>query len=219
MRGALITATVVFSLAQSTPELNITLVGNAGVVLSDGATSLLLDLPYEPGAFGYMSYDPARLDPPGSVTSVLTHHHRDHFDASIFLTRDDWNVLGPPSVTDGIPKDRTIQGDSVRLGEFDVVTIPTPHTDDHRSYRIRWRGRVLHFVGDTEVPDHLRASPALDVLFVTPWFSCRASEAGLLGIATRSIAYHIDPDGGDRICGGVEEMTQGSSFTLTAGNS
>jgi hypothetical protein len=38
-------------------QLTVELVGNAGVVLSDGTTTLLVDLPYESGAFGYMRYD------------------------------------------------------------------------------------------------------------------------------------------------------------------
>jgi L-ascorbate metabolism protein UlaG (beta-lactamase superfamily) len=131
-------------------ELSIRLVGNAGVALSDGTTSVMVDLPYEPGAFGYMHYDPDALRPVGATVSVITHHHDDHFDAGLFLSRPGWRIIGPPSVTARLPLERVRSGDSVTVGAFTVIAIQSPHTDDHRSYRIRWRGRVLHFTGDTE---------------------------------------------------------------------
>lgn len=196
-------------------ELAVTMVGNAGVVLTDGATSLLVDLPYESGAHGYMVYDPEALDPPGAVTSIITHHHTDHFDPALFLERDDWRILGPPSVTGGLPPARVVEGDSVSLGAFDVVVVPTPHTPDHRSYRIRWDGRVLYFTGDTEDAARLRDGPAIDVLFVTPWLSCTA-ELDVEAVAARQIAYHLNPRGADRVCGEVERLPQGASFTIQA---
>lgn len=213
---------VAFTSASTSPdpvteqnELAVTMVGNAGVVLSDGATSLLVDLPYESGAHGYMAYDPEALDPPGAVTSVITHHHTDHFDPALFLERDDWRILGPPSVTGGLSPTRVVEGDSVSLGAFEVVVVPTPHTADHRSYRIHWGGRVLHFTGDTEDPARLRDGPAIDVLFVTPWLSCAAGlDVG--SVARRRIAYHLNPRGTDRVCGEVEILPQGASFRIAA---
>lgn len=196
-------------------ELDVTMVGNAGVVLTDGATSLLVDLPYESGAHGYMTYDPAALDPPGAVTSIITHDHTDHFDPDLFLERDDWRILGPPSATTGLPPGRVIEGDSVSLGAFEVVAVPTPHTADHRSYRIRWGGHVLHVTGDTEDDARLRDSPAIDVLFVTPWLSCTAG-LDAEAVAARQIAYHLNPRGTDRVCGEVEILPQGTSFTIQA---
>lgn len=196
-------------------ELAVTMVGNAGVVLTDGATSLLVDLPYESGAHGYMTYDPAALDPPGAVTSIITHDHTDHFGADLFLARDDWRILGPPSATAGLPPARVVEGDSVSLGAFDVVVVQTPHTADHRSYRIRWGGRVLHFTGDTEDAARLRDGPAIDVLFVTPWLSCTAG-LDVESVARRRIAYHLAPGGTDRVCGEVEILPQGASFRIEA---
>lgn len=196
-------------------ELAITMVGNAGVILSAGATSLLVDLPYESGASGYMAYDPAALDPPGDVTSIITHGHADHFDPELFLQREDWRLLGPPSVTAGLPPARVVEGDSVILGAFEVVVVPTPHTADHRSYRVRWGGRVLHFTGDTEDAARLSAGPPIDILFVTPWLSC-AVGLDVEAVARRRIAYHLDPRGTDRVCGEVEILPQGTSFRIGA---
>lgn len=200
--------------ALQTPELSIRLIGNAGVALSDGTTSLLVDLPYEPGAFGYARYDPAALRPEGDVVAVITHHHRDHFDPDLFLARAGWRVVGPGSVTKGLPPDRVLPGDSVSVGAFSVVAVPTPHTDDHRSYRIRWRGRVLHFAGDTDDAATVPSERRIDLLFVTPWLDC-----GLTARAAgwdRAVLYHLHPDGTDRVCGSAEVLEPGTVLRLTA---
>jgi glyoxylase-like metal-dependent hydrolase (beta-lactamase superfamily II) len=199
---------------QRAAELDITMVGNAGVMLTDGDHSILIDLPYQPGAYGYAAYEPDKLDPPGSVTSVITHHHLDHFDPDLVLAREEWKIIGPPSVTGNLPSERVIPGDSISLGAFQIVALPTEHTDDHRSYRIYWHEKIFHFSGDAQVTDFLGPEPQLDLLFVTPWLSCMAAEAGVLGYATREIVYHLDPAGGDTICGDLERLEQGSSFTL-----
>ncbi len=195
-------------------QLTVTLVGNAGVVVSDGEVSLLIDLPYESGAFGYQTYDHEALAPVGDVVSVVTHHHRDHFAPELFLSRAAWRAIGPPSAMAGVPAARILTGDSIVVGSFSVVVVPTPHTDDHRSYRVRWHDRVLHFVGDTEDPTSLVATPPMDVLFVTPWLSCAAETAAGFRTAARRIAYHVDPGGRDRFCGGIEVLPQGASFRV-----
>ncbi len=200
--------------AAQAPKLSVELVGNAGVILSDGATSLLLDLPYEPGAFGYQRYDPARLQPAGEVVAVITHHHRAHFAPDLFLPRTGWRVIGPPSAVAAVPPHRVAAGDSVAVGDFQVVAVPTSHTDDHRSYRIRWRGRVLHLTGDTEDGVALLAGPRVDVLFLTPWLACTLEDTRRAAPAVRAVLYHRNPDGTDRRCGPAELLPQGTRFTL-----
>ena len=201
---------------QAGAELRVDLIGNAGVVLSDGSTSLLVDLPYESGAFGYMTYAAAALRPSGSVVSVITHAHRDHFDPAAFLARDSWQIIGPPSVVNDLPTARVLQSDSLQVGRFTVVAISTPHTDDHRSYRVSWSGREIYFVGDTEDPGTVPSELRLDLLFITPWLSCLLADSGRNAFAARSVLYHQNPDGSDRVCGPVEILDQGASFTLTA---
>lgn len=198
-------------------QVRVTLVGNAGVMLSDGRTSILVDLPYESGAFGYMTYDPAQLAPDTAAVAVITHHHRDHFAAEIFRSKSGWRLIGPPSVTQGVSPDRVLVGDSVRVGAFSVIAVPTPHTVDHRSYRVRWFETVFHFVGDTEDATSLESGPEVDVLFVTPWLSCAARERARFRSADRRVAYHLAPNGQDRVCGGVEILPQGSSFEVPGG--
>lgn len=201
---------------QPSPDLTIELVGNAGVLLTDGAIALLIDLPYEPGAFGYMVYDPEELRPAGDVLSVITHHHRDHFDRDLFLQRPRWRVIGPPSVTHDLPAERVLPGDSLSIGEFAVVALPTPHTDDHRSYRVRWRGLVLMFTGDTEDPAVIAAEPRIDILFVTPWLDCALSTSGRARSWDRSILYHRGPNESLATCVTAEALEQGTRFVLAA---
>ncbi|MGE3617189.1 MAG: MBL fold metallo-hydrolase [Gemmatimonadales bacterium] len=195
-------------------DLRITLVGNAGVMLSDGATTLLVDLPYESGAFGYQTYDPDALQPAGTAVAVVTHDHRDHFALDLFRRRPSWSVIGPRGITERLPASRVLPGDSVAVGGFSVVAIPTPHIEGHRSYRVRWGGKVLYFTGDTEVPAFLGKAPPIDILFVTPWLSCEAAKTDLLSRAARRIGYHFSPEGTDRVCGAVEQLPQGTSFAV-----
>lgn len=205
--------------AQEAAVLDVEMVGNAGVVLTDGTTSLLIDLPYEPGAFGYMDYDPVGLEPPGEVVSVITHHHADHFDAALFAQRPTWRLVGPSSVAARVAPDRVLGGDSVQVGAFAIIAIRTPHTDDHRSYRIRWRGRVLFFTGDTEDPAAVPSEPRIDVLFVTPWLNCALTRSGRSESWDRSVTYHLRPDGTDQTCGVSELLEQGARFEIVSGGS
>jgi len=198
--------------ATPSAELSIRLVGNAGVLLSDDATSLLVDLPYESGAFGYATYDPAGLEPVGQAISVITHHHRDHFALELFRPHAGWRLMGPPTVTAALPESLVVAGDSIRAGAFSVIAIPTPHTDDHRSYRIRWRGRVLHFTGDTTDPSSILAGPPIDLLFVTPWLACSLADARRSW--DRAVLYHGNTNGSDRDCGMAETHPQGAELRV-----
>lgn len=199
-------------------QLDVVLVGNAGVSLTAGETTLLIDLPYESGAFGYMHYDADGLVPCCDVVSVITHHHRDHIDADLFRSRDSWRIVGPPSVVDALPPGRVLAGDSVTVGPFSIVAVPTGHTDDHRSYRVRWGGRVLFFTGDTDDPAGVPDEPAIDVLFITPWLNCALFESGRRTPTARSVLYHLRTDGSDRVCGTAEVLSQGARFTLSRTN-
>lgn len=212
--AATVLALALVQATTQTPELSIELIGNAGVMLSDGTTSLLVDLPYEPGAFGYAHYDPSALQPAGTVVSVITHEHRDHFDPALFLSRADWRIIGPASVTSALPRERVLEGDSVGIGLFAVIAIQTRHTEGHRSYRIRWRGRVLHFTGDTDDAASVPAAPRLDALFVTPSLSCALTWTDALSTA-RVVLVHQRPDGSDQVCGPADRSSQGEILRLT----
>jgi hypothetical protein len=95
-----------------------------------------------------------------------------------------------------------------------MVVIPSSHTVDHRSYRVRWQGRVLHFPGDTDQVNAVPGDQHIDVLFVTPWLQCALTGADRTVTWSRAVVYHRQVDGSDRICGVAELMDQGAQFKL-----
>ena len=134
--------------APQVDSLQVQLIGNAGVRLSDGQTTVLIDLPYVSGSFGYQTWDSAGLVLVGPVVAAFTHAHDDHFDPRGL--RRGWLVMGGDAVIAGTGDGfETTQAD-VTVGEFSVTALPTPHSPGHRSYRVEWRGRSLYFTGDTE---------------------------------------------------------------------
>lgn len=195
-------------------SLQIRFVGNAGFELTDGVTTLLVDLPYRPGAFGYMDYDPTSLDPAGRAVSVITHRHADHFEPELFEpTASD--IIGPTEVTDAFASERVLDGRIVYAGDFRIQRFRTPHRDtEHYSYLIEWRGQRLYFVGDTEDPSHLLSAEGLDLAFVTPWLTCAVEEAGRTVPAERVVLYHHTPSQQSPVCGQPDIIGQGEGFTI-----
>src|SRR5262249_49535291 len=73
-----------FALAQPPVLLTARFIGNMAFAITDGKTTLYSDYPYEPGAFGYMSYDFAKEPKAADCLCLITHGHRDHFDPALF---------------------------------------------------------------------------------------------------------------------------------------
>ncbi len=195
-------------------SLQIRFVGNEGVELSDGRTTLLTDLPYRPGAFGYMTYDPGALRPAGRVVSLISHGHADHFDPALFRPTG-WEIIGPREVTRSLPGERVLPlADTIRVGAFTVHPVPTPHGPEHYSYLVTWRGRRLYLVGDTEQADALLAATGLDVAFVSPWLACTVSRSGAAIDAARVVIYHHRSGEGTRGCLTALVPAPGESFAL-----
>ncbi len=195
--------------------LDIRFIGNAGFVISDGTVSLVTDLPYRSGAFGYMTYDLDGVQPPGRVVAVITHRHDDHFDHDAFLASG-WEIVGPREVTDRLPADRVVPLESaVSVGQFTITPLRTPHSGtEHYSYIIEWRGRRLYLTGDTEDPTQLLATEALDIAFVTPWLMCEVSRRGGSIQTNQIVLHHQQPDRTPRACLPSRSLAQGQGFTL-----
>lgn len=201
------------ALAQ-TDTLVVRFIGNAGVHLTDGTTTLMVDVPYVSGAFGYMEYDPAALHAIGRVVSVITHRHDDHFDPKLFLRRT-WEIIGPSEVTARLPAERVVAGDSVRVGNFSVRRFRTPHADtEHYSYLVSWGAKRLYFVGDTEDPSHMLSMPDLDILFVTPWLACAAEKTGKRPDTRRVVVYHHLTSEIPGLCGRPEAFGQNETVAI-----
>lgn len=65
--------------AASPDALRATFIGNMGVHLTDGKAALLVDFPYESGAFGYMKWSREHVPGGPRPLCLFTHAHDDHF--------------------------------------------------------------------------------------------------------------------------------------------
>jgi hypothetical protein len=200
--------------AAQADTLHIRFIGNAAFSLSDGSTTLLTDFPYRSGAFGYMNYTLEDPRPSSDAVSVITHHHADHFDASL-ATAHGWAVIGPADVVSQVSVAQRRGGRGVtEVGAFRVEALQTPHVPEHFSYVVSWRGRRLYFTGDTEDPSSLLATPDLDIAFVTPWLLCTITRAGGDVPAELVVLHHQGPSETPRGCGTPRVLEQGGSFSV-----
>ena len=166
-------------------------VGNMAFAITDGKTVLYSDFPYESGAFGYMTYDFASVPKaPGSLF-LVTHGHKDHFDASL-LAKMDGKVIAPPKLAATLPAARLIPfAPKMTYRDITVEAFPTPHGDiDHASYLVTWRGLRLYFTGDTESVDQLLAMKNLDYAFVSPWLLGKVAAQKSRIDARTVVCYH-----------------------------
>jgi L-ascorbate metabolism protein UlaG (beta-lactamase superfamily) len=166
-------------------------IGNMAFAVTDGKTVIYTDFPYESGAFGYMTYDFAKVPKaPGSLF-LITHGHKDHFDAALFAKMDG-KVIAPPKIAATLPADRVIPfAPKMTYRDITVESFPTPHGDaDHASYLVTWHGVRLYFTGDTDSADQLLAMKNLDYAFVSPWLLGAVAQKKARIDARTVICYH-----------------------------
>ena len=196
--------------------LEIRFVGNAGVELYDGESTILVDLPYQSGYSGYMDYDFSDILGRGNVVSAITHRHLDHFEP-LLIQETSWFLFGPNEVSVSIPAARVLADSTAHFGAFLLSKIPTPHSDvEHNSLLIQWKNLKLYFVGDTDDTRKLDLQKDLDVLFTTPWLSCIAEENNSQHVARRTVLYHHFRNNRYGSCGAPEIIHQGESIFLTS---
>lgn len=178
--------------AQTGTALEARFIGNMAFAITDGAVTLVSDFPYESGAFGYMTYEPAAAKTSTAGTlALVTHRHDDHWQPRLFNATG-WKVLAPQDATGGLAADRVLAiASSVAFGPMTIEPIATPHASvGHYSYLVTWHGRRLYFTGDTESTDALLAARDLDVAFVSPWLLRAVSRDGARIDADRIVVYH-----------------------------
>jgi L-ascorbate metabolism protein UlaG (beta-lactamase superfamily) len=187
-------------LSAAPPTLTARFIGNMAFAITDGRTTLFTDFPYEPGAFGYMTYDFASVPKPataGDALCLITHGHRDHFDPELFSKMPaGTKIIAPPTLAATLPADRVLPF-SGRIAYRDITVEPvrTRHGDiEHFSYLVTWHGRRLYFTGDTDRYDDLVARHGLDDAFVSPWLLAAIVKHGKSIDARRVIVYHHKPD-------------------------
>lgn len=177
--------------AAGAAEVRARFIGNMAVQLTDGRVTLRTDFPYEPGAFGYMSWTDALVPAPvGEVLCLVTHSHRDHFlpaQAARYCTK----LVGPADVRAALEERALGLTSPVAFGPLAITPLRTPHGPlEHYSYLVEWDGLRLYFSGDTEDTSVLLRQRGLDVAFVSPWLLRSVASQGSRIDARRLIVYH-----------------------------
>ena len=99
--------TVWTAAASPSPTLTATFIGNMAFAVTDGETTLYTDFPYESGYSGYMTYDFASVPKAKDSLCLITHGHRDHFDAGL-LAKMSCRVVAPADAAATLPADRVL---------------------------------------------------------------------------------------------------------------
>lgn len=217
----LISITILFILSSYgyAQEINVKFIGNCGLELSDGASSIYVDFPYKSGAHKYMEYDLSEIDSiRENATFIFTHKHSDHFSNPILnrvLRNKKGESYGPWNINE-------LSHCGKAISDFSIEAFKTKHlfTFKHYSYLITWHGKKLYFSGDTESADTFLTMNAIDAAFVPAWFISdliekdKIKESGK--IAKQFIIYHIGPRDNVNITGDKIRMlkTSGERFKI-----
>jgi L-ascorbate metabolism protein UlaG (beta-lactamase superfamily) len=204
--------TLAFLAATPATELSIRFLGNAGFELTAGDATVLVDFPYQSGAFGYMTFDPAELRERKPSLCAFTHRHLDHFDAQAIATIG-CTVAGPRDLLAALPEAaRAGQGPDWSFADARVRCISTEHAGiGHCSLLITWRGQRLYFTGDVEELSGLdRVEGGLDIVFLPAWLASQAPAVKAKHPTARIVIQHQKSDESVS-CADCEVPRQGAS--------
>lgn len=181
--------------ASPSGSLTATFIGNMAFAITDGETTLYTDFPYESGYSGYMTYDFDSVPKAKDSLCLITHGHRDHFDAGL-LAKTSCRVIAPADAAASLPADRVVPlAPRMSFRGIDIRPVETPHARvGHDSYLVTWHGARLYFTGDTESTDALLAQRNLDAAFVSPWLLDAVARANARIDAKRVVVYHHRSD-------------------------
>ncbi len=202
-------------------ELTITFVGNMAFHISDGETTLLSDFPYISGAYGYMEYDMDTVPEVGEGLHLITHFHGDHWNAELFKSfSTKTKILAPPGITKELDQDRVVpfsETEPMTCQGITVRAIETPHNQapEHFSYLVKWHGKTLYFMGDTETPADILKQKDLDVVFISPWVIRTVQRQGLALDTKEVVLYHQKV--GEKVVPyqNYRRLKEGESFTVS----
>jgi len=171
-------------------DLRATFIGNMAVHLTDGKAAVVVDFPYQSGAFGYMEWSRDKVPKGPRPLCLISHSHHDHFAASL-TSEFCGSILGPKDVVSASREKRLAIAPDVAYEGVVIRPIATPHAGlEHYSYLVEWAGQRLYFTGDTEDADALLAARNLDVAFVSPWLLRTVEKLGRSVDARRVVVYH-----------------------------
>lgn len=189
-------------------------IGNSAFELSDGTSTILLDFPYESGAFGYMSFAPAEVHRRVNALCLFTHRHADHFDPES-VPDIGCTVAGPAAVSESL---RAGAGPVWHFGGARIQCIPTAHGNvEHCSYLISWHGADIFVSGDIDNLEGLdQVEEQVDVALLPSWL-VSAVGSGSAASQTRVVIHHHAPGEDVRGCPGCVVPSQGDTFTVVGG--
>lgn len=200
----------------SEAELRFRFIGNAAFEISDGAATLLIDFPYESGAFGYMTFDPAELHTREPSLCLFTHRHRDHFDPAA-LAKVGCSVAGPREVVSRAGNNAiAAEGPPWNFGGASIRCLPTQHANvEHCSYLVQWHDKRLFFAGDLENLEVLsQEQEPLDAIFLPAWLASDSTRIRAKFPAARIVIDHHRTGEEVAECDGCLIPAQGARFTL-----
>jgi hypothetical protein len=176
-------------------KIEIKLLGNCGLFMTDGNLNIYVDFPYKSGAHGYMAYRPGLLDSLQTNSIFLfTHGHSDHYNRKLFK-KTDQKLYGPWPVKFLMPKKRKYSLEELNdsLPGFSITEFKTKHGYSfiHLSYLVEWNERRIFISGDTHVADTMASMKNLDLVFAAPWVLFDANDRGLKIDSKRIIVYHL----------------------------
>lgn len=152
-------------------------IANSGFEITDGSFTLLVDFPYQSGAYGYMAFDPRELHVRRGSVCLFTHRHADHFEASS-VESIGCMVAGPPKVLEAVGETLRMEGGPEwSLGGARVQCLRTEHGDvEHCSYLIDWLQRSILITGDVENLSWISALQVNpDTVVLPSWLAAEAS--------------------------------------------
>lgn len=215
----ILVAVLLGSAAVEAAGIDARFIGNSAFELSDGTSTILLDFPYESGAFGYMSFAPAEIHRRVNALCLFTHRHADHFDPEA-IADVGCTVAGPNDVQALVPEPlRAGPGPVWHFGGATIECITTAHGRvEHCSYLIRWHGVRILVSGDIESLEVLDdREQNVDVAFLSSWLAAGVEPGNSFGSQARVVIHHHAPEEDVR-CRGCLVPSQGERFVIAAGN-
>jgi L-ascorbate metabolism protein UlaG (beta-lactamase superfamily) len=195
----------------------IRLIGNAGLEISDAKTTLLVDFPYQAGAFGYMTFPGRELaSREGGVWCFSTHGHRDHFDAEA-ARRIGCRVGGPTDVVATMPEShRWGEGPRFEHDDLRIDCVATPHASiGHCSPRIQWGAYRLYVSGDVEdASDILAADGEFDVIVLSYWLHDQVPAVRARHPRAKIVLHHRRDDEPVDVCDDCVVPRQGERIAV-----
>lgn len=172
-------------------NIQIRLIGNCGLHMTDGEFNFYVDFPYKSGAYNYMEYDQFEVDKiPANAIFIFTHRHADHFSKKLLKEQ-----RGEILETFKIDKNRVISMDELNdsVPFLEVKAFKTKHrfSFKHYSYLISWHEKRIFISGDTEQAEIFNDIKEIDWAFVPVWILQDANEKNIKIDVEQFGLYHI----------------------------